>query len=45
MIEKIMKYGAEVWSNIKMDGLRKKECLCFNCEERDKNCLIAKKTL
>lgn len=32
-IEKVEKYGVEVYSNIEMDKLRKEECLCFNCLE------------
>jgi len=30
-VEKVEKYGREVFSNTKMDNLRKKECLCLNC--------------
>lgn len=24
-------YGVEAWTNVKMDKLREKECLCLNC--------------
>ena len=30
-IKKVEKYDVEVWSNVKMDELRRDECLCFNC--------------
>lgn len=36
-------YGSNVWVNPEMDELRKDSCLCFNCEELDKSCDIAKK--
>ncbi len=26
-------YGREVWTNKKMDSLRRVECLCLNCSE------------
>jgi hypothetical protein len=30
-IEKVVKYGTEVWADIEMDKIRKERCLCFNC--------------
>ncbi|MDD5012290.1 MAG: hypothetical protein PHQ66_01430 [Candidatus Nanoarchaeia archaeon] len=38
----------EVWANIEMDELRRKECLCINCERKNdkppySSCPIAKK--
>lgn len=30
-IEKVEKYGAEVYSNVEMDRLRQEWCLCLNC--------------
>ncbi len=32
MIKQIEKYGATVWADGEMDALRKKRCLCLNCE-------------
>ncbi|MBU2638282.1 MAG: hypothetical protein KJ955_04880 [Nanoarchaeota archaeon] len=26
---------AEVWANTELDALRRKECLCINCERKD----------
>ncbi|VVB82982.1 Uncharacterised protein [uncultured archaeon] len=42
------KQSDEVWANIEMDELRRKECLCFNCEGTLENspaneCPVAKK--
>lgn len=33
-------YGKEVWTNRFMDDLRRKECLCLNCEIQ-KDCTVA----
>jgi len=30
-VEKIEKYGREVWSHVEMDELRRSQCLCLNC--------------
>jgi hypothetical protein len=30
-IQKVKKYGREVWCNGPTDDLRKAECLCLNC--------------
>ena len=42
-IEKITKYGTEVWADVEMDELRRDRCLCFNCGEKDNDCSIAKR--
>ena len=31
VVQKVVRYGVEVWENAYMDALRKKECLCLNC--------------
>ena len=41
-IERIVKYGTEVWANTKTDELRKTDCLCLNCKIID-DCSTAKK--
>jgi hypothetical protein len=33
--EQVFTYGATVWSNLEMDELRKRECLCLNCKRRE----------
>jgi len=35
-------FGCDVWVNPNIEGLREKECLCFNCGGME-NCQIAKK--
>ena len=40
-VEKVEKYGTEVFSNTKMDELRKAECLCLNCADME-DCPTAK---
>ena len=45
-VEKVVKYGVEVFSNLDADELRKTECLCLNCgnlrlDSREDNCPIA----
>lgn len=32
-IIKVKKYGATVLQNVKMDMLRKTECMCMNCKD------------
>jgi hypothetical protein len=29
----VTKYGKDVWQHHEMDGLRRSECLCLNCEK------------
>lgn len=31
-VEKIVRYGDEIWSNVEMEKLRESECLCLNCK-------------
>lgn len=40
-IEQVVKYDAEVWSNVRMDELRRDECLCFNCRHDKDSCVTA----
>lgn len=35
-IQKQKHYGAQVWTNIAMDTLRRTECLCLLCDEMQK---------
>ena len=39
-VSKVTRYGAKVWANLKMDKLRKTECLCLKCRLM-KNCRYA----
>jgi hypothetical protein len=32
-VERVKKYGAEVWQHPEMDELRRKQCLCLNCQD------------
>ena len=41
-VEKVIKYGVEVYQNTEMDNLRKDNCMCFNCETLP-DCSRAKK--
>jgi len=44
-VQRVMKYGYEVWANTPMDDLRRSECLCLNCARfkpgDDDHCPIA----
>jgi hypothetical protein len=31
-------YGVNVCVNVRMDGMRKQECLCFNCDKCADKC-------
>lgn len=41
-VERLVKYGTEVWSNVDFDQARKTECLCLNCQQLEDECCTAK---
>ena len=42
VIEKIIKYGVEVYADVEMDNLRRERCLCLNCSIMNSGCETAK---
>ena len=41
-MERVDKYGVDVWANVVTDQIRRKECLCLNCDNMG-NCIAASK--
>ena len=40
-VEKVEKYGREVWQNSEMDALRSDNCMCFHCDRVRQGCPAA----